>query len=194
MRAYVFWHYPKPEESDANKAIPSDGGRAKTEEYERAQIAFHDALASNPIHGFVRSYCFELDAIPWLASGGGYEDWYLIEDTSALEYLNVGAVTGARAESHHRAAARAAGGIAGLYKSVGDGGEVYGGTALWFRKPPGMRYETLFERLDPVRDKLWQRMLTLGPTPEFCLLQSGPAFVPPDWDTTLVVRRPVYPT
>jgi hypothetical protein len=178
MRAYVFWHYPQP--------------RYTKEEYEAAQTAFHQTLASHPIPGLLRSYCFEVNAIPWLEQRAGYEDWYLVNDTAALESLNTGAVSDLLAGPHNRAAALAAGGIAGLYKPLGSPDTIAGGTVLWFRKPPGMRYDTLFERLEPVRDKLWQRMLTLGPTPEFCLLQSGPAYLPPDWETKMLVRRPVF--
>jgi len=178
MRAYVFWHYPQ--------------ARHLKEEYEAAQVAFHQALAANAIQGLLGSYCFEVNSIPWLDQEQGYEDWYLVQDTAALEGLNAGAASGPLAAPHNRAASLAAAGIAGLYKPLGSQTGVPRGTALWFRKPPGMRYETLFERLEPVRDNLWQRMLTLGPTTEFCLLQSGPAYLPPDWETMMVVRRPVF--
>jgi hypothetical protein len=178
MRAYVFWHQPQP--------------RYSKEEYEAAQVAFHEALAAHSIKGLSRSYCFEVNSVPWLEQRPGYEDWYLIEDTGALENLNSEAVSGPLAHAHSRAASLAAAGIAGLYKPLGDSEGVAAGTALWFHKPPGMRYETLFERLEPVKSRLWQRMLTLGPTPEFCLMQSGPAYLPPDWRTAMLVRRPVF--
>jgi hypothetical protein len=60
-----------------------------------------------------------------------------------------------------------------LYRlSAGEPGLAKARVALWFAKPSGMTYENLYEILQPevqqVADGLWQRQMTLGPTPEFC--------------------------
>jgi hypothetical protein len=156
--AYVFWHWTD----------------AAAEPYLEAQRAFHDALATHRPLGFRGSDSAEVTGAPWAPRGLAFEDRYFVEDFAALGSLNAGAVAGAHKEPHDRAAARAAGGCAGVY--LLRGGDAIGlaeGVAFWFGKPPGTSYEALLESLDALLAKgdvaLWQRQMVLGPTPEFCL-------------------------
>jgi hypothetical protein len=143
--AYVFWH------------APAEG--VEREGYERAQVAFHRALAADPPEGFEWSVCHRFPELPWLGDGPGYEDWYLTTDWTTLGALERGAVSGPRRESHDRAAALSAKGAGAVYGLVdGSAGALAAGTRVWRdRRPEGGS------------GGLWRRRLVLGPAPEHCL-------------------------
>lgn len=179
MLAYVFWHSAAPEEA---------GG-----EYDQRLQAFHRALAHDPPAGLLASHTWRVTAVPWLG-GEGHEDWYLLEDAGALDPLAVGAVSGRTGSVHDAIARLAAGGTAGLYKpAYGQRAEVAGPIARWFGKPAGITYGdffTVLERQDPtIRQRLWQRFLTLGPTPEFCLIGESPRALETGSDVLVVHRQ-----
>jgi len=163
MLAYVFWHWPASEARSAREA------------YERTLLEFHRVLAAQAPPGFGRSTTGRAAGVPWLGEHRrGYEDWYLVDGFAALESLNEGAVSGARRAAHDRAAQAAAGGTAGLYRPWGTEAVLEGARwAAWFAKPAGSSYPDLLEELAPWRTRdgvsLWQRQMTLGPGPEFCL-------------------------
>jgi len=169
MLAYVFWHWRRPE-----VAAPA---------YERAQAAFHAALRTEPPAGFLGSVSLALTGAPWANDGGeAYEDWYLVQNSAALDGLNEAAVTAGRRDPHEAAAAAAAGGVAGLY-ALRIGSEPEQPTAaIWFAKPAGLRYEAVWEELEPLvrtgRGGLWMRRMVLGPSPEFCLRMSSAVGLP----------------
>jgi hypothetical protein len=159
MLAYVFWHWP----GDSDRII-----------YESGLGRFHTALSADAPDGFVSSAAFGISGAPWLGRESAYEDWYLVTDFDALGELNEGAVSGSRAAPHDGVAALAAGGTGGLYRAiVGPGRLAPARQAAWFAKPSGMRYEEFFAALAQSTTQpditLWQRQLTLGPAPEFCL-------------------------
>jgi hypothetical protein len=162
MLAYVFWHWPDP--------------AVAPESYEDRLIAFHQSLAARKPQGFHCSVVFQIDGAPWLGAGRrGYEDWYLVEGSFALDLLNEAAVSNARKEIHDQAARMAAGGTAGLYRLRRGAPTVAESRwATWFAKPAGTSYEEFYVQLQPWTDRpgvgLWGRQMTLGPTPEFCLL------------------------
>lgn len=184
MIAYVFWHWKQP-----GVGAP---------EYERAQRAFHAAMAASPPAGFHWSQSFAISGCPWAAQGGeAYEDRYLVDDFPALTALESGAVSAPRQAAHDAAAAVAAGGAAGIY-------ELKLGTpmhaprqAAWFAKPAGVTYAALWTLLDPVVQQtgsaVWMRKMVLGPTPEFCLYSAGPLVLPAPLFPMTVPLRPVWP-
>ena len=157
MLAYVFWHVPRP------------GVAAR--EYEAAHREFHHVLWHAGIAGLVALRVFRLSAIPWLGGKAGYEDWHLLENSTALDVLNGAAISQARQRPHDRIAAMAADGTAGLYGlRMGTLNEMT--HAHWLSKPEGMSYRDFESALSPQVDAggcLWGRRMTLGPTPEFCL-------------------------
>jgi len=153
--AYVFWH-----RRDARVAVA---------EYEARLDAFHAAIG-------VPSAWFAVRGLPWIPGGAGYEDWYLVEDFAALGEVNERAVSGPRQAPHDAAAAAAAWGIAGLYR-IKRGEPRLDGIhhAAWRTKPAGLAYAD-FEAALPGR-AVWQRQMTLGPTPEYVLhagAETGP--------------------
>jgi hypothetical protein len=184
LLAYVFWHWKQPQVS----AI----------EYESRQRAFHAALAAAPPEGFHKSFSVALAQAPWnAASGEVYEDWYLVQDFTALGILNEAAVSAGRAMPHDAAAAFAAGGTAGLYR-------LRLGTALpnpqyahWFSKPGGMSYDKLLKRFAPRVEQsqgvLWIRQMTFGPALEFCLHTSAPRALPAPFTVNVTSLRSVWP-
>ena len=160
MLAYVFWHWKQ-----AQIAAP---------EYENRQRAFHAALAAAPSAEYLGSFSMRLSHAPWVADGDdGYEDWYLVQNFTALGALNDAAVSASRAIPHDAAARVNAGGTGGLYWLEQGAVLRQPRYAYWFGKPDGMPYWELFEQLAPVVDQaqagLWMRQLVFGPAREFCV-------------------------
>jgi hypothetical protein len=140
--AYVFWHHP--------------GAAADSADYERRLRAFHERLHAEPPAGFRGSTAFRVD--------NGYEDWYLIDDWTALGVLNDAAVDAQHAPDHDAVAGLAEGGAGAVYRHItGDLDLAESGRADWSRARPTAEGEFA----------LWQRQLVLGPAPEFCVLRRG---------------------
>lgn len=140
MLAYVFWHRPRPD--------------VDLDRYEHALSLFHDSL-ENP------SAAFRLDELPFGGREAGYEDWYLVDDWTALGELNARAVD-ARHRAGHDAAAELSGhGWGGVYALVRGPAEPPA-AARWQHRAPS----------DP-EVAHWQRQMVLGPAPEFCVRETG---------------------
>jgi hypothetical protein len=145
--AYLFWHRPE------------DPGNA--DEYERRLIEFH-AVASDVV---VESAAFRLDRLPF-TEADGYEDWYLVDDWTALGELNDAAVSGARKSPHDTVAHLTGAGWGGVYRLIRGNAEVPEG-GRWESKPSEESYESFLERADAAN--VWQRQLVLSPAAEFFL-------------------------
>ncbi len=185
MLAYVFWHWPRPD--------------VERQDYEQRQRRFHAALRDAPSPGFLGSRSHAVGGATWTGGGGeAYEDWYLIENTAALDPLNEAAVSASRQASHDAAAAGAAGGTAGLYRlRRGDVDSATPALAAWFAKPGGMSYAEVDDALEPlVRESggvLWMRQMVLGPTPELCLQSRERVRLPAGFEPLWVTLRRVWP-
>ena len=171
MLAYVFWHWPRP--------------TITKEDYLQKLWLFHTSLAANPSEGFSHSVVFEIPAPPWLsAESVAYEDWYLVDDSAALDKLNFAAVSGRNEKPHNTVAVEAEGGIAGLYRlKQGDVSALAGAKfALWFSKSSNLGYPDLYTNLSDLSAKegvgLWCRQMTLGPTSEFCFRSEDELTLP----------------
>ena len=185
MLSYVFWHWPH---------AGVDSGR-----YESAQRAFHADLAASPPAGFLGSSCHRVIGAGWAAGGGpAYEDWYLLENSAALDELNTAAVSAARRTVHDQVAGMAAGGTAGLYQLEIGRHLPSATTAVWFGKPAGWSYARLTEVVRPVveasRASLWMRRMVLGPSPEFCIRAHGPVPLPAELSAVSIPLSPVWPS
>jgi hypothetical protein len=170
MLAYVFWHWPQPGIEHAT--------------YIEHLSSFHQTLAANKPSGFQRSVVFSIQEAGWLNTNGeAYEEWYLLDDSAAMDKLNEGAVSGACEEPHNKVAKEAADGIGGLYRlRVGQEDLAQAKFAFWLSKPNGVSYHDFYAALQPVTSQpgvaLWGRQMTLGPTKEFCLHSSTPIELP----------------
>jgi hypothetical protein len=161
MLAYVFWHWPQAE---------IDRGS-----YVDHLAEFQQTLAANKPAGFQESVVFRIRNAAWLNTNGeAYEEWYLLDDSAAMDRLNDAAVSGACEEPHNRVAREAADGIGGLYR-LRAGTQNLGQSkfAFWLSKPGGVSYKNFYAALQPLTSQsgvaLWGRQMTLGPTSEFCL-------------------------
>lgn len=170
MLAYVFSHRPGP-------GVDATG-------YEAVLREFHASLAAHPPAGFVSSLTYRI--------GDGYSDWYLLDDSAALDALNEAAVSGARATSHDAAARMAVDGVGKLLALVA--GEHHAPTAceIRFAKPQGMAYADLYASLRSATASrgagLWRRMMVLGPPPEFCLTSPAPFELPAEMRPEVMSR------
>ncbi len=185
MLAYVFWHWRR---SDAAPVL-----------YEEMLAAFQRALRAEPPAGFAECRSFALRGAPWAADGGdAYEDWYLLDDSAALDRLDTAAITAARKQPHDQVAAAAGGGTAGLYALRVGAALPQARHAYWFAKPAGRAYQDVFDALAPIvadgRGALWCRRMVLGPTPEFCLQTVAPVVPPGVGEPLHLVLRPLGDT
>jgi hypothetical protein len=221
--AYVFWHRP-------GEGTPEDV-------YEREHLAFHRSLQRSPPVGLRGSMVVRLAQIPWMAAGGGgasevdgpavdapalqppvsgggagiaggYEDWYLLADFTALGVLNEAAVGRGHRTSHDRVARHFGTGAGGLYclvegEPLTSPGALAGASlAVWIARAPGSSRrglgDLLGDGMDPCHASLWRRQLVLGPAPEFCLLTSEPtsgvahARLPAGWSAHTLEREPLF--
>ncbi|HTW42117.1 MAG TPA: hypothetical protein VMD79_07360 [Solirubrobacteraceae bacterium] len=213
MLAYVFWHRPRVDVERAG--------------YERAQLAFHRSLSHSRPQGMRCSAMFKLDETPWpvhadaageaadVAVDDFYEDWYVLEDFTALGVLNEAAVGHGHRSAHDDAARRFGAGAGALYALI-EGGRSEGeplaplgeaNVAIWVARPIGAQRRALEDLLgdgmDPRHASLWRRQLVLGPAPEFCLLlheqsvSDQPAGVahtrlPAGWSATVIRRQALW--
>jgi len=187
--AYVFWHRP--------------AAGAEAAGYEQALERFHGSLAHQPPSGFRGSAAFRVAELPWLGGGGGYEDWYLVEDWSALGVLEEAAVAHGHVTAHDAAAARTGAGAGAVYRlaegspRLGEAREAIWVSAAPRREPVGLG-ELLGDGIDPARDGLWRRCLVLGPAPEYCLLAAQPPAgvaagrLPAGWSAQSLPRETIY--
>lgn len=170
MLAYVFWHWPFPQ--------------LDRQSYEKNLIAFHEILKATGPAGFHFSATFRLPNAPWTGHvGETYEDWYVVENSAALDILNDAAISGVRKVPHDASARGAMGGIAGLYRlRFGEPKLMLAHEACWFAKPAGMSYEEFNRLVQPEVESagsaLWGRQMTLGPTSEFCWHSTGASALP----------------
>lgn len=202
MLAYLFWHRPRDPTS--------------VEAYEHAQLTFHRSLARSRPVGMCGSVSFRVANIPWLGAAPGsegemaasapvYEDWYLVEDFTALGVLNEAAVGHGHRTPHDEAARRFGSGAGGLYALVeGERLELSSPPrmAVWVQRPPGSDRRPLCELLgdgmDPRHASLWRRQMVFGPAPEFCLLAGeapagvAPARLPDGWSAATLEREVLW--
>ena len=185
MHAYVFWHWPR-----AEAAGPA---------YDGALAEFHRALAGAGAAWLRGSAVFRGRGLPWLATASwGYEDWYLLDGSFALDALNDLAVSGARQPAHDRAAAAADGGSGGLYRlRAGVPDLPAARVAAWFGKPAGIAYEPFLAELRPWTEQagvsLWMRQMVLGPAREFCLRSPASLALPSSLAAHVADMETVWP-
>ena len=186
MLAYVFWHWPNSTVDPTN--------------YLQYLIDFHQTLAANKPTGFHHSVVFRIRGASWLNTNDeAYEEWYLLDDSAAMDPLNVAAVSGACEEPHNRVAREAADGIGGLYR-LREGSEDLSKAryAIWLSKPPGVYYKDFYTTLQPLTSAqgvaLWGRQMTLGPTTEFCLHSQNPIALPPGYSGLQPQLTHIYST
>src|SRR5215213_63646 len=181
MLAYVFWHWPQ--------------SHIDVDSYIHHLLEFHQTLAANKPAGFQESVVFRVRGASWLNTNDeAYEEWYLLDDSAAMDRLNVAAVSGACEEPHNRVAREAADGIGGLYRlRAGQEKLSEARCAVWLSKPAGVSYKDFYAALQPLTSQqgvaLWGRQMTLGPTTEFCLHSLTEIELPQLLTTKAVARH-----
>lgn len=173
MLAYLFSHRP--------------AGGVEVGAYEDSLRRFHAELASASLSGFIDSATF--------ATGAAYTDWYLLENSSAMDVLNAAAVSGARASAHDTAARMAADGVGKLLSLASGRPSMEAGFEVRFGKPAGMPYADLYAWLKSWTEapgvSLWRRMMVLGPPPEFCLIAPSEVELPAAMHPEVLRRKKI---
>lgn len=169
MIAYLFWHWP-------------DAG-AEVAAYEAAQRRFHSALNQAGGEGFQGSLSYRVRGAPWIPGGDGYEDWYLLDGSHALDGLNDLAVAPSLRAAHD-GAARAATGAGGLYRLLRGVPRQLDGEVAWASRARGTSSAEFLAGV-PGDAVVWRRQMVLGPAPEFLFEVPDPGRPP----TALVWRE-----
>jgi hypothetical protein len=194
MLAYVFWHRA--------------AAGAEQASYEQALERFHRSLAHQPPSGYRGSAAVRLPELPWLAPlagadcAPGYEDWYLLDDWSAVGVLEEAAVSRGHLTAHAAAAARVGAGTGAIYRLFEGCPKLDAERAVWVKhkprhQPPSLG-ALLGDGMDPKRDGLWRRCLVLGPAPEYCLLAAEPPAgvavdrLPGNWTAQTLAREMIW--
>lgn len=137
LLAYVFWHRPAPE-------VPPHT-------YERELLAFHERLREAAVPGLLGCHSLRIDPLPWLPDPGGFEDWYLLRDFTALGALNERAVDAGARPAHDRVAHHNGMGAGGVYKlprgAPPSPTTPSTGWAAWFAKPRETGYQRFYDTL-----------------------------------------------
>jgi hypothetical protein len=173
LLAYVYFHRA--------------GSEVETLPYEAALRRFHASLASEPPTGFISSTTYRI--------GNGYADWYLVNNSAALDPLNEAAVDRARSAPHDAVARMSAEGAGKLMTLRSGNARVEPGFEIRFSKPGGLGYSELYKRLKPwtglAEVSLWRRMMVLGPAPEFCLVTPSELDLPEQMRPEILRREPI---
>src|SRR2546430_15683173 len=102
MLTYVFWHQRE--------------SKIAREEYQERLVAFHRILRERQPQGFLFSMVLEMAQLLWMEEGReAYEDWYIVENSAALDPLDEAAVTGICRKAHHQGGRMAGGWGGGVY-------------------------------------------------------------------------------
>jgi hypothetical protein len=170
MLAYLFWHQPSLD-------VPR-------ESYEQALVAFQRRLREVPVAGLVASGTARVRGLPWMP-GDGYEDWYAVDDYTALGVLNDAAVDASHVDAHDLVAHAAGSGAGGLYVLEQGDLAAPAGHCVWLTKPSGLGYPSFREQLAAhTADEtvsVWRRQMVLGPSPEFRVTADRELAIPTDW-------------
>jgi hypothetical protein len=172
--AYLSWHRP--------------AATIEQSVYEQALEQFHRSLAHRPPSGFRGSVAFRAAELPWLEAettvgagatvASGYEDWYLLDDWTAVGILEEAAVSHGHVSVHDNLASRSESSTSAVYRLI-EGCTELAGTrlAVWVKSARGHErpsLETMLgDGMNPATGSLWRRCLGLGPAPEFCLLVAA---------------------
>jgi hypothetical protein len=188
--AYVFWHWPRP--------------GSDTAAYEEAQVRFQQSLARQPPAGMLGNASFRIERVPWFEddwTGSRYEDWYLVEDWTALGVLERAAVGAGHRTAHERAAAHSGSGAGGVYRLLeGLSPSLAAPTATWVTAPSASGDSLVGEMLADGGEEIaaWRRALVLGPAPEWCLLAAAAprgvaaSRLPVEWTALTLERTAIF--
>lgn len=169
MLAYLFWHRPGTDQA--------------VEPYERALVGFHRRLRDVPVPGLVASGTARVSGLPWMP-GDGYEDWYAVNDYTALGVLNDAAVDARHVEAHDLAAHAAGFGAGGLYALERGTIDAPTGHCMWLTKPAGVSYPDFADQLMRLTAgevvSVWRRQMVLGPALEYRVTAGRELAMPAD--------------
>jgi hypothetical protein len=158
MLAYVFWHRPVSQ-ADCNA-------------YKASIVRFQIELTKHPPPGFIAARSYAIGPVPWLSDQPGYEDWYLLEASWAMDPLNAFAVAGPVQPTHDAAAAQMDEGHGGIYAHVaGDAITGAHSTVYWLTRPRGIAWRPALDavRARSPRANVWRRQMVLGSAGEFAV-------------------------
>ena len=180
MGAYVFWHRPL--------------ANVDRDAYEGALIAFHRHLLDRGCAGLQGSATYRITETPWLDALPGYEDWYFVDSSAALDPLNEAAVAPDMWDVHAAISSQTDVGHGGIYTYIlGDPDPKALRHTAWLKRPRGIRYEIPLKTIaDQVAGpvSVWRRQMVLGPGFEFALLggTSTKLDLPQGWEVRYMDR------
>jgi hypothetical protein len=180
MLAYVFWHRPS--------------AKVDRKAYEEWLVHFQSELARDKPPGFISAHSFRIETLPWLVDQPGYEDWYCVEGSWALDPLNAFAVAGHAKAAHDGVAAEMDHGHGGLFAhAAGDTVSSDRSSVYWLTRPRGIQWRPPLEALHAryPQTNVWRRQMVLGAAAEFAVEVPGDTeiAVPQGWQARRMKRR-----
>jgi len=180
MLAYVFWHRPY--------------ANADRKRYEDGLLHFQEALAREKPPGFISAASFRIEAVPWLGDQPGYEDWYCVQGSWALDPLNAFAVAGQAKAPHDHTAAQMDQGHGGLFAhAFGEALSSDRSSVYWLTRPRGIDWRPPLEAMHARcrQANVWRRQMVLGASAEFAVEAPGDSEidVPSGWQARRVRRE-----
>jgi hypothetical protein len=123
----------------------------------------------------------------------------MVNDSAALDPLNIAAVSGVCEAPHTDVARAMAAGAGSLLALHGDHANVAAARhAAWLTKPRSMPYESFYTTVASLpaaeQSSLWRRQMVLGPTPEFALLGLAPPALPDTFQPVHLDLTPIWPS
>ena len=168
--AYVFWHWPRP--------------GVTVGVYKRKLGSFQSSLRAGRPDLVADLLSYRVDSLPWGPRASPlFEDWYLVEDFSALGSLNDAAVAGSTKRFHDSVAGDYLKGAGGVFERVlGSIPLREARYATWIEKTVGIPYQSYYEEvkelLGETKSDLWRRQMVLGPSPQYCVHSIEPLNFP----------------
>jgi hypothetical protein len=164
MLAYTVWHHASDE--------------LNTLRYQESLLQFHQTMAELKPQGYQSSLLFTMPGVPWMGEERTvFMDWYFVENSSSLDFLNDAVLDGKRKQSHDAVAGGTSGGVTALYQpKLGNDKINEINFITWISKPKGMSYRDFFRELNFIQQdndaSCWMRYMALGPGPEFCVVSN----------------------
>lgn len=167
MLGYLFWHAKAPSISAAD--------------YETQLSAFHASFQQLKPAGFMHSRVYRVPALPWMpATEAVYEDWYILENSAALDVINHAAIHNPHKGSHDSVARMVIGGLGGAYELRSGEIDLIPEHVYWFGKPATVPKDVFQTDMQALKANalFWGKYMVFGQTPSFCLQTAEPVEFP----------------
>lgn len=142
-------------------------------EYEAALREFHRIFAEQKVPGWLGSHVSICETLPWVsAQGPVYQDCHFLQDSSALDRVNLAAISPNCREVHDKIAQHSCDEANGLYRYRCGSEQQHFTLQVWLTRPRDIQHEVFLDSLKSRISKshsIWSRQMGLSHGPEFLI-------------------------